>query len=528
MRDSAAIKRAVGFLLFSIAISCAAIGFVAHAQLIPKQPNPFSQASSGTRGCSPEKSCAELAPAMIQSALGPSPLAQNVRYLTTSIGGRMTGTAVNERAIGWAITAFRTAGISDVKSESFTLPVAWTEGATSANVISPQRYAFHLVSTGWSPPIAPATGITAPVVDVGTGEAAEFAKAGDAAHGAIVFVHQNLLASVDDLLNEFTRAPAIIDRAVQARAAAILWMSTRPGHLLYRHTSTPGGGVLEQIPQAIVARDDAGKLAQLLSSGQPVRVHFQMPNKISGPVRVENVIAEIRGWDKPADFVVLAAHLDSWDLGQGALDNGCDAAMVIDAARVIHSSGSVPRRSIRFVLFNGEEQGFLGSRAYVQAHRAELNHAVAVIVFDSGSGAVSGYSVEGRNDMLSGVREALVPLKPLGVNDFTTDAAVETDNFDFLLEGIPTLLPDQDFSNYLINYHASSDTFDKVNLANLKKQSAIAAITAYALADSPERIAPRQSRSQVEQLLHETDLQQQMKLEGFWPEWQSGRRGRRQ
>jgi carboxypeptidase Q len=298
--------------------------------------------------------------------------------------------------------------------------------------------------------------------------------------------------------------------------------------LLYRHTSTPGGGVLEKLPQAIVARDDADKLARLLSSGKPVRVHFQMPNKVSGPVEVKNVIGEIRGWDKPDDFVILAAHIDSWDLGQGALDNGCDVAMVIDAARVIRSSGSLPRRSIRFILFNGEEQGFLGSRAYVEAHRAELNHAVAAIVFDSGAGTISGYSVEGRKDMLPAVREALAPLKQLGVNSFTTDAAVETDNFDFLLEGIPTLLPDQDFSNYLLNYHASSDTFDKVNLANLRKQSAIAALTAYALADTPRRIAPRQSRSQVERLLHESDLEQQMKLEGFWSQWQSGRRGRSQ
>lgn len=155
-------------------------------------------------------------------------------------------------------------------------------------------------------------------------------------------------------------------------------------------------------------------------------------------------------------------------------------AMVIDAARVIHSSGSLPRRSIRFVLLNGEEQGFLGTRAYVKAHRAELDHAGAAIVFDSGSGAISGYSVEGRGDMLPDLRRALDPLKQLGLNHFTNDAALETDNFDFLLEG---------------------------KLPNLKRQSAIAAITAYALADSPQRMSPRQSCSQVEQLLHKTDLE---------------------
>jgi hypothetical protein len=444
-------------------------------------------------------------------------LEANLRQLTTSIGGRIPGSPANEKAVEWAVAGFRAAGISAVKTEPLTLPVRWSEGATAAKILSPESFDLRMVSTGWSPAISPKSGITAPVVDVG---------AGASAGGAIVFVHQDLLDSLEELVNEYTRAPAIIDRAVKAHAAAIFWMSTRPGALLYRHTSTPGGGMLEKIPQAIVARDDAAKIAKLLAGGATVPVHFTMPNRTSGPVQVKNVVAEIRGWDKPDEFVVLGAHFDSWDLGQGALDNGSGAAMIIDAARVIHASGSVPRRSIRFVLFNGEEEGFLGSRAYVVAHRTELNRAVAAIIFDSGSGAVTGYSVNGRNEMLPALGDVLEPLKPLGVEAFTADAAIETDNFDFLLEGVPTLLPDQELGNYLINYHASSDTFDKVDIPNLKKQSAIAAITAYALADATERIAPRQSRAGVEKLLKDTGLEQQMKLEGFWADWQAGKRGR--
>jgi hypothetical protein len=375
---------------------------------------------------------------MIQSALGPSLLESNLRYLTNSIGPRMTGTAANEKAVAWAASAFRTVGVSDVTTEEFTLPVVWSEGATAARVISPQNFALDLISTGWSPPIVPSSGITARVVDVGVGDDAGFAKADTASRGSILLVHQNLLSSINDLLDEFTRDPAIIDRALKAGAAAIFWMSTRPGRLLYRHTSMPGGGALEKLLQAIVARDDAERLAQLLSTGQSVRVSLRMPNKVSGREQVRNVVAEIRGWDNPKEFVVLGAHLDFWDLGQGALDSSSDVAMLIDAARVIRQSGSLPRRSIRFVLFNGEEQGFLGSRAYVEAHRSDLDEATAAIVFDSGSGAVTGYSVEGRGDVLVAVRDALGPLKRLGVTNFTSDAAIETDNFDFLLQGVPT------------------------------------------------------------------------------------------
>jgi carboxypeptidase Q len=512
-----------------VSIGCAfLVAFVVRAQIIPKQPNPFSnQSSSVSQGCSLQKSCAELAPGMIESALGPSPLKENVRYLTTTVGGRMTGTAANEKAVDWAVKAFRAAGIAEVKTESFTLPIAWQAGATGAEIVSPQRFTLRVVSTAWSPAMSPKSGISARVVDVGTGDGAGFARAGDA-RGAIIFVHQNLLTSVGDLLNEYTRDPAIVDRAVKAHAAAVLWMSTRPDDLPYRYASPPGGGVLAKIPQAIVAHSDAEKLVALLATSQRVRVHFKMANTASGPIQVKNVIAEIRGWDRPEDFVVLGAHLDSWDFGPGALDNGCNAAMVIDAARVIHSSGSLPRRSIRFILFNGEEQEFLGSRAYVEAHRAELNHAIAAIIFESGNAKVTGYSVEGREDMLPELQEDLGPLKTLGVTNFTNEAAVEADNFDFLLQGIPTLLPNQNGTFELPNDHSGPETFDKIDLANVKKRSAIAAITAYAIADDANRIAPRQTHAQIDQLLRDTDLGREMKLEGFWDEWQSGRRGRAQ
>ena len=224
--------------------------------------------------------------------------------------------------------------------------------------------------------------------------------------------------------------------------------------------------------------------------------------------------------------MVLGAHLDSWDLGTGALDNGCNAAMVIDAARVIHASGTVPRRSIRFILFTGEEQGLLGSAAYAHAHRAELDNMIAAIIFDSGIGKVTGYALGGRQDIVAPVRTALEPLSSLGVKDFTMNAGMDTDNFDFLIEGVPTLVAIQDPANYMLNYHAASDTFDKVDIAELKRHAAIAAVTAFALADASERIGPRQSRAEIEQLMRDTGLDKDMQEAGFWPLWEKSVRGR--
>jgi carboxypeptidase Q len=487
-------------------------------------PPGWPQVPQGAGACSVGKSCAELAPAMLRSALGPSPLEENLRYLTDTIGGRVTGSPEEDRAVSWAVEAFRHAGVDEVHTEKFMVPVGWSEGHTHVDVLSPAAFPVRLASAGWSPP-TPEGGITADVLDVGMGDDAGFAKAGAAANGAIVLVHTNPVVTWSELSEEYKTDAEVISRAVKAGVAAIFWMSTRPNLLLYRRSEIFDGH-LEVLPQAVVAREDAQRMARFLASGQNVRVHFDMPNHVSGPVESENVVAEIRGRDKPDDYVLLGAHLDSWDLGTGALDDGCEAAMVIDAARVVHSSGSVPRRSIRFVLFTGEEQGMLGSWAYVNAHQDELDRIGAAILYDGGTGAVTGYSLGGRKDALASVREALEPLVPLGVKGFTLDASIDTDRFDFILEGILTLDPNQEPANYMLNYRAPSDTFDKVDIPALKKQAGIAAITAYALADAADPVATRQTRPEIEELLKDTGLGEEMKIEGFWPAWENGTRGR--
>ena len=482
------------------------------------------QVPNGTGVCSVEKSCAELAPAMIQAALGPSPIEENLRYLTDVIGGRVTGSAAAHKAAEWAAEAFRRAGVNEAHVEKFMVPVSWAEGRTHVEILSPEPFPVRLISIGWSPS-TPAGGLTAEILDAGAGDEAGFAKAGGASKGAILLVHSNLLVTWDDLTNEYTGHPAIVARATKAGAAAIFWMSTRPNLLLYRHDLSVNGE-LDRLPQAVVAREDAERIARFLRAGQKVRVHFDMPNRIGGAVESENVVAEIRGREKPDEFVVVGAHLDSWDLGTGALDDGCNDAMLIDAARVIHASGTVPRRSIRFVLFTGEEQGMLGSAAYAHAHRAELDRMVAAVIFDSGVGKVTGFSLGGRKDTLAAVRDALAPVASLGVTDLTMDAGGDTDNFDFQLEGVPTLVGNQDPANYMLNYHAASDTFDKVDIPLLKHNEAVAAVTVFALADREERIGPRQSRAEVEQLLKDTGLEQGMRDSVLWKLWETGERGR--
>ena len=466
---------------------------------------------------------------------------ENLRRLTDEVGGRVTGSPEMARAVEWGVAAFRAAGV-DVHTEKYTLPVTWSEEQTKLTIVEPfgpaheritdgkialmvKTTSLQVASEGWGPPTKPG-GLVATVVDVGYGSEEDFAKAGSM-KGAIVLVHSDIGTSWADLFNEYLRPPGIIERAVKNGAAAILWMGARERRLLYRHTNSLNGEI-DKIPQAVVAREDAMRLARTVSAypGR-VRVWLDMPNKIGGPIEQENVVGEIRGYDKPDETVVLGAHLDSWELGTGALDNGCNAALVIEAARAIKATGLVPHRTIRFVLFSGEEQGTIGSYEYVKAHRAELDKMRAMITYDSGIGRVTGYSLGGRRDTEAGLREVLKPLESWGANNHTYDASFGTDNFDFLLEGVPTLVANQEEANYLPNYHAASDTLDKVDIRELKLHAALAALTAWGIADRTEPLGKRLSRAELDILVKETGLDQQLKLLGYWDAWQSGARGRK-
>jgi carboxypeptidase Q len=458
----------------------------------------------------------------MDEALKPSPLTANLQQLTDEIGGRVPGTPAMERAIAWAVAGFKAAGGQNVHTEKFRIPASWAEGDTRVEVISPIRFRVRAVSLAWVAAMPPAR---ARVLDVGDGSPAAFAKAGNV-RGAIVLVHSDVLKSWDELFQEYLSGPPVIARAHQAGAAVVAFMSSREHDILYRHLNGIADGGIDPMPQVLLAREDAERIARLIASGKQVEMEIALPNKIGGPIETANVIAEIPGSELPQEWVVLGAHLDSWELGTGALDNGCDAALVIDTLRALHASGLRPRRSIRFILFSGEEQGMLGSWAYVRAHRGELDRADAVVIFDTGTGRVTGFSLGGRRDVADTLAPLIAPLKRWDATALTFDAPVGTDNWDFLLEGVPTLLANQEPANYLVNYHATSDTFDKVDLHNLKTMVAIAAEATTAIANSPERLGPRQSRAEIEQLLRETHADDQMKIFGMWPGWEKGTRGR--
>jgi len=472
---------------------------------------------------------------IIQLALQPSPIESNLRHLTDEIGGRVPGTPAMQRAIDWGVQMFKAAGADSVHTEEFTIPYSWAEGATAmtvsttGTVLDPKitqipkvEFRVRCVSIAWAPALAAAKHV--PMIDVGKGSPADFARAGDIS-GKIILVHSVVLKTWEDLFAEYAIAPPVVDAAVKGKAKAVAFIATRDHDILYRHTNSSQGEI-DRIPQVIVAREDGERIGRLLNSGHPVWADLAIPNQIGGPIKAANVVAEIKGAEKPAEFVIVGAHLDSWELGTGALDNGCNAALVIDALRAIQASGLKPRRSIRFILFSGEEEGLLGSHAYAVAHRPELDNAAGVMIYDAGTGKTTGFADGGRNDVIATAKRLIAPLQQFGVTEIKTDMEWGTDHFDFMLEGVPTFVADQQEANYLENYHAVSDTYDKVDFAQLKQHVAEAAEFSFALANLPEKIGPRFTRAQIEQSIRETHSDEMLKSAGLWETWESGKLGR--
>ncbi len=473
---------------------------------------------------------------VIRTALQSSPLEDNLRHLTDEVGGRVPGTPAMQHAVAWGQQAFTAAGADSVHTEGFTIQASWAEGATEMTATTAYQvdatkvgggtvlssFRVRAVSVAWAPALAAVKHV--PIVDVGEGKEADFKKAGDVT-GKIVLVHTVVLKTWDDLFAEYMNAPPVIDLAVKGKAKAVAFMATREHDILYRHTNS-GAGEIDRLPMVLVAREDGERIARLLAAGNLVWGDLSIPNQIGGPIKTANVIAEIRGGEKPDEFVILGAHLDSWELGTGALDNGCNAALVVDALRAIKASGVKPRRTIRFILFSGEEQGLLGSRAYAFNHRAELDKAAGVVIYDSGTGKTTGFSVGGRKDILDQGKELIAPLAQFDVKELKTDMEWGTDHFDFMLEGVPTFVADQQEANYLENYHAISDTYDKVDFAQLKKHVAEAAALSLELADLPGKIGPRLTHDQIEQTMRDTKSVELLKAFGIWDDWASGQRGR--
>jgi hypothetical protein len=366
-------------------------------------------------------------------------------------------------------------------------------------------------------------GLTAPVVDAARGTPADLDRLGDAARGAFLLVETGVLTDVAGLFQEYADATDFESRALPLGVAGIIYVGSRPNNILYRHNASQGPDNTH--PMVVIERDAGTRLLRLLRSDADLSVTLRIDIEGGEPYESYNVIAEIPGTSAPEEIVLIGAHLDSWGLGTGALDNGANVAMVIDIARQMHRLGLRARRTIRFALWNGEEQGLIGSWRYTEQHLDEMDRFVMASSFDIGTGRIAGFFTGGRPEVAAATAQALEPVAGLGPFQQVDVPIVGTDNFDFMMQGVANLVANQAPANYGANYHARSDTFDKVDQHQLRLNAAIAGAVVWGFANM-DVTWDRQTRTELDELVANTDLEAQMSMLGMWDDWADGRRGR--
>lgn len=421
-----------------------------------------------------------------------------LRHLTDYIGPRVTGSPQSKKASEFILNALKEAGYENARLEEYILKTRWTRGFSVGRVISPVEQSLTVGSYGWAP--GTKGEITANLVDLRILKDKKLPARLDGVLDAAVMVEPIGYEGVPAQLERSDLAMLL----ARSGAAAMLIPSDKPHRLLYTSAFCfyPRG----PLPVLSIAKEDSLFLRRLLER-QPVQLALKIDNSLDEKPAIEvNVVADLSGTN-PDEMILIGAHFDSWDWAPGAQDNGSGVSAVVEVARILKSLNIRPRRTIRFVLFSGEEQGLLGSRAYVIRHREELDRLKSVLIMDEGAQVPRGFRIHGRTDIEVRIRQTLSVLSSQGASGISLEAFFDCDHAPFLAAGIPALTLWVDEGEYGLNHHAVTDTYDKVDPRLLSLDVATMAIATYALAQSPHDLGRRLSSLETEELLKRTGLE---------------------
>jgi hypothetical protein len=449
--------------------------------------------------------------AIIAEGARGSRVAVDLRYLTDVIGPRLTGSEGMRRATEWTAAKFREYGADSVWLEPFDFGPAWERGPVAARLLEPHVRWLDAVSWAWSPGTnGPLAGDVVYVDAASEGEFAERfagrlrgawvmtraplpmlnpdAPAPSAADSAALRAARRALFSPPSSPDEASFRAALVRRLADEGVAGLLRSGDKEFALL---TMSGSPRVVSPLPHIVVPHETYAQFHRLLAMGERVRIEVNVANTLSeAPVVSHNTVAELRGAERPDEVVLLGAHLDSWDLGTGATDNAAGAIAVLEAARILKAAGVRPRRTIRFALFGGEEQGYFGSRAHVAANAAALPQYQAVLVLDNGTGRIEGMALQGRDELADLWRALFEPLSDLGPFHVRSGNKGGTDHVPFVPRGVPAFNFDQASRGYDHTHHSQVDTYDHALPEDVRQAAIVMAATAFQLADAP-RLLPR-------------------------------------
>jgi hypothetical protein len=447
--------------------------------------------------------------AIVTEGMQRSHASSDLEYLTDVIGPRVSGSPNQLHATAWTLQKFREYGMDSAWTEPFRFGQVWERGPISLTLLAPHIQQLIGASWAWAPGTpGPETGdviyvsartpaeyaaefaatvrgkwvmIRAPAF-VWNSDGPPMARADSAQADSVRAENQALTASPD--LEQYRGAlPYLVARD---GALGIIVDGAKEFTLL---TMSGSPVALYPLPSFVIPHESYAMIYRLAAAGERVSLRADIANSLSkDTVNISNTIGELRGTQTPEEVVLLGAHLDSWDLGTGATDNGAGAMAVLEAARILRAAHVRPARTIRFVLFTGEEEGLFGSEEYAARHGAELRRYQAVLVLDNGTGRITGVSLQGRNELRDLWQSLFAPITVLGPFVVQSRNKGGTDHLSFLPYGVPAFNFDQESRGYGHTHHSQADTYEHIVAGDVRQAATVMAVTAYELAGLPQLI----------------------------------------
>jgi carboxypeptidase Q len=443
---------------------------------------------------------------------------QYLTELSDNVGARVTGSPEAQKAIDWGMAKMRGIGLENVHAEKWQLWRGWKRGNADAELLAPTRHKLHVDAMGWTGSTA-AGGVEGEIVPVNLFDLDQEMKDISRLKGKIALVVAKgrpkkdgdmIFVQFGDFLRSAAKAGVLVVIGGQGGA--------RASGMNLTHTGILGFDADFSIPVVSMTAEDQGQLERYVDAGVRPRARFNIQNTFTnGPVESANVVGEIRGRENPEQVFVVGAHLDSWDLSEGSTDNGTGSASVLGAADAIVRAGIKPRRTIRFVLFTGEEQGLDGSFAYIKQHKSELANHLGDLVIDEGQGPVSDFQLGGRDDLVASFQpfsKSLAAIREIKVNDKVESG---TDTLPFSMAGLPGINMNQDSPDYKYTHHSAADALEAVKADVLTQNATLMAMTAFWIADRPERFATPWSAERTAKMLRAQGQYDFLKAFNLWP-----------
>jgi carboxypeptidase Q len=428
----------------------------------------------------------EPAARLIGEALGSTFAWDRLSVLTDTIGNRLSGTPALDRAVQWAVAEMNRDGLENVHAERVMVP-KWVRGSESAEIVEPTRQAIVMLglgdSVGTSGPGATAGAVQAEVLIVHSFEELESKAA--TARGRIVFFNVPF-TNYGETVRFRSTGPS---RAARHGAVAALVRAVGPAGLRTPHT-----GALQyasdapKIPAAAITSEDGDRLQRLADHGAKIVVRLKMDAHFEADAESANVVGEIRGRERPDEVVVVGGHLDSWDVGAGATDDGGGCVATWEALRIMKKLNLRPRRTVRVVLFTNEENGGRGGQAYRDQHRAELARHVMMMESDGGVFRPLGFGFSGTEAARDTIKTIATLLTGIAADQISSGGG-GADIGPSVQEGrIPSMSLDVEGSKYFLIHHTPADTIDKIDPEEIAKCAAAIAVMTYVVADLPQRL----------------------------------------